>query len=112
LNTIRLEPDSYDVVFGVSSIHHVERLEHVFEQVRRALRPGGYFYLDEYIGPSRFQWTDDQLRLMNEQLELLPPQLRRDVREPGKLKQRVERRTLQFMKESDPSEAVRSSEIV
>lgn len=112
LNTIRLKPDAYDVIFGISSVHHVERLEHLFEQVRQALHPGGYFFLDEYIGPTKFQWTDDQLRLMNEQLQLLPERLRRSVSEPGKLKERVERRTLQFMNESDPSEAVRSSDIV
>jgi SAM-dependent methyltransferase len=112
LNTIRLERDAYDVIFGVSSIHHVERLEHLFDQVRQALHPGGYFFLDEYIGPTKFQWTEDQLHFMNEQLQTLPLHLRRSVSEPGKYKQKVERRTLQFMKESDPSEAVRSSDIV
>jgi 2-polyprenyl-3-methyl-5-hydroxy-6-metoxy-1,4-benzoquinol methylase len=46
LNTIRLDRDTYDVIFGVSAIHHVERIEHLFDQVRGALRPGGYFFLD------------------------------------------------------------------
>lgn len=62
LNTVTLDLKSYDVIFGVSSIHHVENLEHLFEQVQRAIKPGGYFFLDEFIGPSRFQWTDAQIR--------------------------------------------------
>ena len=112
LNTIQLEPRAYDVIFGISSIHHVEELEHLFDQTREALRPGGYLFLDEYIGPTRFQWTEDQLKLMNEQLETLPTHLRRTVSEPARFKQSVERRSLEFMKQSDPSEAVRSSDIV
>ena len=112
LNSLRLEPDSYDVVFGVSSIHHVENLENLFSQVHAALRPGGLFFLDEYVGPTRFQWTDVQLRLMNEQLRKLPESLRRSVSERGKVKTEVIRKTLDYMKASDPSEAVRSADIV
>jgi O-antigen biosynthesis protein len=112
INTVRVDPSSYDVIFGVSSIHHAERLEHLFQQVRDALRPHGYFFLDEYIGPTKFQWTDEQLRAMNEQLELLPRSLKRSVSEPGKFKTQVIRNTIAYMDEVDPSEAVRSAEIV
>jgi SAM-dependent methyltransferase len=112
LNTLRLHPRAYDVIFGISSVHHVERLEHLFEQVSAALKPGGYFFLDEYIGPSKFQWTDDQLNLMNEQLGMLPEQLKRSITQPGAYKRQVIRKTLQHMNEADPSEAVRSAEIV
>src|SRR5262245_38882502 len=58
LNDVALEPAAYDVIFGISSIHHVQRLEYLFGQVRQALKPGGYFFLDEYIGPNRFQWPE------------------------------------------------------
>lgn len=112
LNSLKIERGVYDVIFGVSSIHHVARLEHVFEQVRAALKPGGFFFLDEYIGPSRFQWTDTQLRLMNEQLLNLPPAFRRSVSVEGQLKDKVIRKTVECMIAEDPSEAVRSAEIV
>jgi SAM-dependent methyltransferase len=112
LNTIRLAPATLDIVLGVSSIHHVEKLEHLFGQVRQALQPGGYFFLDEYVGPTKFQWTDDQLRLMNEQLQQLPPALRTSVSEPGQIKRRVIRKTLDYVNAADPSEAVRSADIV
>ena len=112
LNTARLDSGSYDVILGVSSIHHIEKLEHLFAEVRDALRFGGYFFLDEYIGPTKFQWTDEQLRVMNEQLNTLPQSLRRSVSEPGKFKSRVIRKTIEYVNEADPSEAVRSGEIV
>src|SRR5438034_7420936 len=56
LNTVTLDRRSYDAIFGVSSVHHIHNLEHLFQQVQQALKPGGYFFLDEFIGPSRFQW--------------------------------------------------------
>src|SRR2546428_6859860 len=112
LNTVTLDRASYDVIFGVSSIHHVQNLEHLFEQVRQALKPGGYFFLDEFIGPSRFQWTQAQLRVINDQLQQIPKDLRRLVSDHTKFKERIVRKSVSEMIVADPSEAVRSSEIV
>ena len=74
---------SYDVAFGISSIHHVSDLRHLFQQVAAALKPGGYFLLDEYVGPSKFQWTDEQLSVVNEQLEALPAAFKQFVTGSG-----------------------------
>jgi SAM-dependent methyltransferase len=112
LNTIKLERQAYDVIFGVSSVHHIDNLEHLFRQVQQALKPGGYFFLDEFIGPSRFQWTNAQLQSMNGQLRLLPKELRRRISDRKKFKERVIRKTVGEIIASDPSEAARSSEIV
>ena len=54
LNTIDLPKNTYDVVFGISSVHHTSNLEHLFMQVSDGLKPGGYFFLDEFIGPTQF----------------------------------------------------------
>jgi SAM-dependent methyltransferase len=112
LNTIALERRAYDVIFGISSIHHTERLEQVFSEVEQALKPGGYFFMDEFIGPDRFQWTDAQIRAANEQLRLLPRNLRRLISDRGKFKDKVFRRSPAEIITSDPSEAIRSSEIL
>jgi SAM-dependent methyltransferase len=112
LNTILLAPHTFDVVFGISSVHHTERLEHLFAQVHQTLKPGGYFFLDEFIGPDRFQWTDEQIRAINEQLIRLPKGLRRLISDRRKFKDKVIRRRPEEIIASDPSEAVRSSEIV
>src|SRR5881296_2786537 len=112
LNTVVLAGASYDMIFGVSSIRHVENLEHLFSQVQRAIKPGGYFFLDEFVGPSRFQWTDVQIQIMNDQLQQLPKHLCRLISDRAKFKERVIRKSLPYMAAADPSEAVRSSEIV
>lgn len=112
VNRIDLPEAAYDCVWGVHSIHHLDRLEHVFAEVARALRPGGHFVLNEFVGPSRFQWTDRQLEVIDGLLRVMPERLRAICREPGRLKTRVERPTIAAMMRVDPSEAARSSEIL
>jgi SAM-dependent methyltransferase len=112
LNVIELDADRYDVVLGISAVHHVARLEHLFEQVDRTLRPGGCFFLDEFVGPSQFQWTDAQLRSVNRALESMPTPFKRSVTRPGEMKIPVDRPTKAFMDANDPSEAIRSAEII
>ena len=111
LNSIELPRSSYDVAFGISSIHHVSHLEHLFYQVAQSLKPGGYLFLDEFIGPNKFQWTDQQLHLINEQAAALPFELKRSLLD-GKPKGNIWRHSPQQMDEVDPSEAVRSADIL
>jgi len=111
INSIALPKDSYDVIFGVGSIHHTARLEHLFEQVAQSLKPGGFFFLDEYVGPSHFQWTDAQLAAINVATALLPARYRMCVDNPAEPKPIVKRMSVAEMNAIDPSEAVRSSEI-
>lgn len=99
-NSIALPRHRYDVVFCHQSLHHVARLEWLFSQIRRTLTPDGTLYIDEYIGTSRFHWTPDKLVTQRAIHAMLP----RDwVREPE----------LHYPVEAhDPSEAVRSDEIM
>lgn len=110
-DSLLLEPRSYDVVFGVHSIHHVTNLEHVFEQAALALRPGGFLFLNEFVGPSRFQWSDRQLEVVNALLRALPEELRASVVD-GRPRRAVRRPTVAEMIATDPSEAVRSGELL
>jgi SAM-dependent methyltransferase len=110
LEQLILPASSVDVVFGHQSIHHVDGLERLFFQIRKALKRGGIFHLHEFVGPSRFQWTGVQLALVNEYLSSLPPRLRRLP--SGGPKPLVQRPTVDAMIATDPTEAVRSSEIL
>ena len=98
------EVQRYDVALCFGSLHHLKNLEHIIQQLRRTLKPDGYLFINEYVGPARFQWTDEQLALVNRVLEILPPAWR-NVR-------RVQRVPIEEMIATDPSEAVRSDEIV
>lgn len=111
LNQVVLPAGAYDVVFAASSLHHLLRLEHVLDQVRSGLRPGGLLVFDEYVGPSRFQWEETQLRAVNELLSALPGRYRRDLRGGGK-KRRIYRPAQDETNRDSPFEAIRSAEIL
>lgn len=104
LNSIELEKGHYDFALCIGSLHHVENLEHLFKELRGSLRAGGFLFINEYVGPSRLQWTEKQLRIVNKVWEIFPP----EYRKPGPLIS-VDAEELS---RADPSEAVRSSEII
>jgi SAM-dependent methyltransferase len=110
LETIDLPPQSVDAVFAHSAVHHVERLEALYAVVQRTLRPGGVFHLHEFIGPTRFQWTEEQLRLGNAFLDSLPGRLRRTP--DGEPNGVLLRPTIEDMIAADPSESVRSADLL
>lgn len=104
------EPGSFDAVLGISSVHHCANLEHLYASVATLLAPGGWFFLDEYVGPDRFQCANSQVRLMNQLLDMLPDHLRRTS--DGQLKGNLWRPSVAEVVAVDPSEAIRSSEIL
>lgn len=101
----------YSVVFSDQSLHHFSPLEPLCANIRRTLKLDGYFVLNEYIGPSRFQWTDRQLEAVNGLLAILPARYRVRWQDRG-LKTRVSRPSRLSMMLSDPSEAVESDKII
>ncbi len=76
VNRVVLPENSYDVIFSCHSFHHFLELEHVMTQVARALTPRGLFVLEEFVGPTQFQWTDAQMAVTRSLLGLLPSRLR------------------------------------
>lgn len=65
LNFLELEPESYDLIVSSASIHHVTNLEHLAEQLNRALTRDGYFFLQDYVGEPRFQFSAEKQRILN-----------------------------------------------
>ena len=111
LNNLALAPTAYDMILAQMCIHHIANLEHLFTQVTRALTSNGLFAINDYVGPSRWQFTWTQLLLANALLRWLPKRLK--VNHPeGNIKGQHKRPTIQGMLAMDASEAVRSGEIV
>ncbi len=104
-------PESYDVVFMNMSLHHVKELDAFLARIAACLRPGGFFLINEYIGPRQFQFGERQLSIVNDILEVLPEKLRQDVT-TGEIKRSYERKSVEYWNVADPSEAVRSDLIV
>jgi ubiquinone/menaquinone biosynthesis C-methylase UbiE len=75
-NRMKLGAGSYDAVWTEGALHHFEHLEHVFEQVSAALKPGGLFVVNEYVGPNRFQFPARQREIIQACHELLPDRCR------------------------------------
>lgn len=90
---------SYDAVFIHQALHHVAKLEKLLRAVLLALRPGGILYLEEYVGPSRHEWSAERVRPLAEIYGSLPrPSRRFEALAPP-------------IQVDDPSEAIRSGEI-
>jgi SAM-dependent methyltransferase len=100
LDRLVLPPGEHAAVFAHQALHHVRELESCLDQVAGTLQPRGLLYLDEYVGPSRHQWRRDRLAAADSIYAELP----RSVRRRPRLQLPVDRR--------DPSEAVRSADIV
>ncbi len=111
LNTTELPAENYDVVYAHASLHHVFQLEHLLDQIKRTLRPGGFFFTYEYIGPSQMQFPQHHLQLADVFLTSIPERYRQMRRQKG-IKREAPRLSLETMNSSDPSEGIRASEIV
>jgi ubiquinone/menaquinone biosynthesis C-methylase UbiE len=113
LNSIQLPLHKYDAVFAISSVHHVFQLETLFEQVRNTLKPGAPFFLDEFIGPSRFQSSPFVTEVINRILAALPQKYRLNLfSNDGSFVNGYAAPPIKWFEEHDPSEAVRSGEIM
>ena len=100
LNTLKLPAATFDAAFFHQSLHHVEDLDSCLSATVSALRPGALVYIDEYVGPSRGEWSTAHIKEAAELFARLPASVRRSRR----LKLPVDWR--------DPTEAVRSSHIL
>lgn len=111
LNHCTLPEREYDLILAHQSLHHIMNLQGLFEQLKKAMKPQAIFLFDEYIGPSRFQWSDRQLQAINGVMGMLPAWLTVDLVD-GHQRREVVRNTPEQVAAVDPSEAIRSSEIV
>lgn len=101
LNFVQLARGRYDVVWSTGCLHHVTNLEYLMDEVAAALRPGGLFALQDYVGEARSQYDPARLARANEVLRSVPAQYRRatTVGRPSPA-------------ELSPFEAIRSDEIL
>ena len=110
VRTLTLPEAAYDVVILEHALHHFSPLAAILEKVDICLKPHGFLIVNEFVGPSRFQWTDRQLAAVNGVLALLPTRYR--TLPDGSLKKPVYRPSLLRMLLVDPSEAVESARIM
>ena len=103
----------YDLVIAEGALHHLCPMRPMLQKLERLLKPGGLLVVNDFVGPSRFQWAGRQLQAANALLALIPEAYR--LRWPpgrGGIKRRIVAPGRLRMKLADPSEAAESSRIL
>ncbi|GAG30272.1 unnamed protein product, partial [marine sediment metagenome] len=109
--SIELAENRYDAIFVEQSLHHFSPLEAILARISKWLSPSGLLVVNEYVGPSRFQWTDRQLEIANKIRSILPGKYRTHIVD-GSVNKKIVRPSRLSMIMRDPSEAVESSKIM
>ena len=95
-----------------NALHHMADVYHALQWSREVLLDGGAFVMDDFVGPSRFQWSEQNLDLISSFRALLPKRLLRKENSDLLIPVRPTRPTVAKMIEADPSEAVDSERIL
>lgn len=106
-------PDAYDLVYWNNALHHMPDAGEALRWSRRVLKAGGLFLMDDFVGPTRMQWSQRTLNINNIFLHSLPAQYFRHPCKPAAtLPQAVQRPNVAVMMATDPSECADSARIL
>ena len=108
-----IEPGSVDLVFWHSSLHHMPDAGAAIEWSFKILKNGGMFYMNDFVGPSRFQWSDNLLSNANRIRGSIPGRyFKNPYSNDGILPREIKRPNPGLVRLNDPSEAADSSRIL
>jgi SAM-dependent methyltransferase len=108
----------YDIVHWNNSLHHMLNVHTSVVWSRQVLKKNGLFYMDDYVGASRFQWPDRQLEMASEVrrslrgTKYLRNPARRSMFFNKYLQYRLKRPDPEALRRADPSEAADSEQIL
>jgi SAM-dependent methyltransferase len=103
----------YDLVHWNNALHHMLDTDAAVAWSIERLKGGGIFAMDDFVGPSRFQWSDQDLAYAAAFRRDLPSRLMRVTDGDGELyKPELQRPTIEAMIAMDPTEAADSEAIV
>lgn len=104
------EADSVDFVHWNNSLHHMFNVPDAIHWSRHILKPSGMFYMDDFVGADRFQWSDRILDTCESIRRSLPEKfLANPVKPDINIPFRIPRPGYGAMIDADPSEAPDSS---
>ncbi|MEZ0472965.1 class I SAM-dependent methyltransferase [Luteimonas salinilitoris] len=106
-------PDDYDLVYWNNALHHMMDVKRAVWWNRERLKKGGYFAMDDYVGPTGFQWDEAHLFHVNNFRASLPERVFKHPRSSAKrLPRIVPKPDAALLWAKDPSEAADSSMIL
>ena len=107
-----LKPESYDCIYWDNAMHHMLDAKVAMRWSKDLLAKEGCFFMYDFVGPTRFQWTDEQVRILKEILGslddayfLIPDSEYMWKKEPNCM-------SIEEMMRADPSEAADSDAIL
>ncbi len=104
---------SYDLVFWSSALHHMMNTRLAVMTSYDILKDDGYFYMDDYVGKSRFQYSDLELFIVNAVREALPDEcFKNPYNKEQDFFRHVRRISLEKIMQMDISEAADSENII
>jgi len=102
----------YDIVYFKASLHHFKNVEFlVGKHIKKTLKKDGLLIIDEFVGPTRFQFPKHQIKAINEAIQLIPKKYRKRFR-LNIYKNKVYGSGLIRMILADPSECIDSENIL
>ena len=105
--------EEFDLIYWDNALHHMFDTLAAVRWSRDALRPGGVFFMNDYVGPNRLQWTRRNREVATRVRAGLEPRLlRHPTVEGAQLAIEVEPGRAEAVIERDPSEAADSEAIV
>lgn len=102
--------DKFDLVFWDNSLHHMPDVFTAVKISKEILKEDGVFFCNEYIGESRFQWSDEKLKYVNNIRDKLDESIFHVGNEV--FPRHRKRPSLEKMLQTDPSEAADSANIL
>jgi|TARA_B100000315_G_C14488429_1_gene546350 ubiquinone/menaquinone biosynthesis C-methylase UbiE len=104
----------YDAIYFNSSLHHMSDLDAILSKFSAELKQDGYLFVNEYIGPNRFAFSDREKEVMQSVFKLIPEKYRVSHAEHdrGQIRRQMHYPDPAEVERVDPSEAIHSEEIV
>ncbi len=115
-----LETDDYlklghfDLIIVTMAAHHINNLDYFYKGIYKILdKKNGLVVLNEYIGPNRFNHSDKVLSIINKLLNALDDSYKKNYLIEGcPIRSEYIRTPVEHFLKHDPSEAIKSEEIV
>ncbi|MCL1916112.1 MAG: class I SAM-dependent methyltransferase [Desulfovibrionaceae bacterium] len=82
-DAFRDERGKFDMVYWDNALHHMMDAHAALSWSKRRLKRGGALVVNDFVGPSRFQWDEELLSMCNEMVSYfgVPPTCKTDAQE-------------------------------
>ena len=105
-------PGSHDFVYWDNALHHMMDAYAAVEWSKSMLAAKGCFFMYDFVGPTRFQWTDEQTGIVTHVLESMDDAYFFIPNSEYMWKKAPNKMNLEEMLQADPSEAADSDNIL